>query len=110
MALLLVEAMVEDYGAAPTNLLPLVAGVSVTDAFGVPVGGLLLANFSSGNLLIPTGGPAAPITAAAPGPQVGTYVLTLTPGTAWVWGRYVYSIRVISGANQGTTLADVLVD
>jgi hypothetical protein len=110
MALLIVRAKVEDFGAAPGNNLPIVAGVSVTDAAGVPVGGLVLANFTNGNLLVPTGGPAAPITAAAAGPQLGTYILTLTPGANWVWGRYVYSIRVINGANQGTNLADVLID
>jgi hypothetical protein len=110
MALFLVEAMVEDYGAAPANNLPIVAGVSVTSAAGVPIGGLLLANFTSGTLLAPTGGPLAPITAVAAGPQLGTYVLTMTPGAAWVWGRHVYSIRVINGPDQGTALADVLID
>ena len=45
MALLIVRAKVEDFGAAPGNNLPIVAGVSVTDAAGVPVGALVLAAY-----------------------------------------------------------------
>lgn len=110
MARLIVDAIVEDYTAAPGNNLPLSLGVSVTDVNGVPVGGLAAANFTIGNLLVSPGGPTAAITAFAAGPMLGTYILQLTPAAAWVLGEYAYSVRVIAGANQGTKLAGLLVN
>jgi hypothetical protein len=110
MARLIVDAIVEDYAAAPGNLIPLQMGVSVTDNLGVPVVGLLMANFQTSALLIAPGGPAAPLTGVVAGVMPGTYILQLTPPAAWVLGEYAYAVRVIAGPDQGTKLAGLLVN
>jgi hypothetical protein len=111
MALLNLSAVAEDYTAAPGNNFAVTVAVSVTTAAGVPVAGLAIGNFTLGSHFFPAGGGATNLTAFAAGPLVGTYTLRLIPAAGnWAAGVYLYDIRVINGADQGTIVASVLLD
>ena len=113
MALLIVNAVAEDTIAKPANALESYIVVSVTDANGAAVAGLVQANFAVGSPIVGPGGSLSHITGVGSGGAVtGVYILRIAPlaGQTWKSGVYIWSVRVTSGANVGQTLCTTLMD
>jgi hypothetical protein len=100
--------------AAVGNSDPMLLVVSVTDADGVPVGGLAVADFRIRATIVGAGGSLIEI-ASAGGGQQGDYVLDVVPVTyqgtqyTWAYGRYVFVLAVTRGVDQGQTVCAVFV-
>jgi hypothetical protein len=104
--------------ATPGNSggLPLV--VSVTDTDGVPVTGLIAANFTVDARLVAPYGSGVDIRQpnGVAGGYDGFYYVSLVPpsyqGTQHTWraGRYVFSVVVNRGGDHGQTVSAVFVD
>lgn len=112
MALLIVNALSEDTIAAPGNSQPNYIVVSVTDANGVPVTGLGIANFAATPIIVGPGGSLGSISTVTGGGMAGIYSLNVIPsaGQTWKAGVYIYAVAVTSGANHGQNLCSVLMD
>jgi hypothetical protein len=84
--------------AAVGNSDPMLLVVSVTDADGVPVGGLAVADFRIRATIVGAGGSLVEIALVGGGHQ-GDYVLHVVPVTyqgtqyTWAYGRYQSSAR-----------------
>jgi hypothetical protein len=101
--------------AAAGNRDPMPIVVSVTDADGVPVGGLGSANLIIQVEWVDQGErPQVGIATTGVG-EHGNYRLAVVPGDdqgnhmTWAAGRYIFLLAVTSGADQGQTLCDVVV-
>lgn len=112
MALLIVNALSEDTIAAPGNTSTNYIVVSVTDANGVPVAGLGVANFAVTPVIVGPGGSLGSISSVAGGGMAGTYIVRVIPsaGQTWKAGVYIFAVAVTSGANHGQNLCSVLMD
>jgi hypothetical protein len=113
MARLIVNAIAEDTIANPGNALDSYIVVSVTDANGAAVAGLVQANFAVGSAIVGPGGSISHITGVGAGGSVtGVYILRIAPlaGQTWKSGVYIWSVRVTAGANVGQTLCTTLMD
>jgi len=104
--------------ATPGNSRGLPVVVSVTDADGVPVTGLGLANFTANAKLVGPGGATVEIQEpdGVGGGHDGFYYLRLVPTVyqgarhTWVTGRYVFALSVTRDGDHGQTVFAVLVD
>ena len=102
--------------AAAGNSDPMPIVVSVTDADGVPVGGLGSANLTIRAEWVDQGEPPrVRITGIGIGER-GNYLLEVRLGVddqgnpiAWAAGRYIFLLTVTSGVDRGQTLCDVVV-
>jgi hypothetical protein len=102
--------------AAAGNRDPMPIIVSVTDADGAPVSGLDATDFTIEAEWVAQGGGGQvqiPVTAIG---DHGNYRLGVVLGdddqgnpTKWAPGRYIFRLAFTSGADQGQTLCDVLV-
>ena len=112
MARLIVSAFSEDTIAAPGNRQPNYIIVSVTDVNGVSVTGLTTANFRTQPMIVGPGGALVNVTGVAAGILPGFYNINVVPiGTeTWKAGVYIFAVAVTHGADQGQTLATVLMD
>ena len=113
MALLHVSALAEDTIAAPGNALSCYIVVSVTDANGVAVTGLVMPNFLIGSPVVAPGGVVSRLLYADPaGTVTGVYLLQIQPagGVNWKAGVYVWSVGVTHGSDHGQALCSVLMD
>ncbi len=104
--------------AMPGNSRPLPVVVSITDADGMPVTGLAVANFDVQQKLVAPYGASVEIAAVngIMGGGDGYYWVRLVPvsyqGTQYTWtaGRFVFAVAVTSGADRGQTLCTVLLE
>jgi hypothetical protein len=112
MARLIVTAASEDTIAAPGNTQPNYIIVSVTDSAGIPITGLIAANFKVDAMIVGPGGALVNITRVAGGRLPGFYHVDVVPipGATWRPGVYIFAIAVQNGGNQGQALASVLLD
>src|SRR5690349_4717447 len=113
MARLIVHAIAEDTIAAPGNANASYIVVSVTDANGTAVNGLVMANFAVGSPIVGPGGSISHITSVGPGGSVtGVYILRIAPlaGQTWKTGVYIWSVSVTRGADHGQTLCTTIMD
>jgi len=113
MAHLILTAVAEDTIAAPGNVNDSYIVVSVTDANGVAVTGLTMANFSLGSPIVGPGGSTSHINSVGAGGSVtGVYILRIgpLPGQSWKSGVYVWSVAVTRGSDHGQTLCTTLMD
>jgi hypothetical protein len=112
MARLIVEAFSEDSIAAPGNRQPNYVVASVTDANGVPVTGLVAANFKVQPLIVGPGGALVNIVSVSAGIFPGFYHINVVPIRTETWkaGVYIFAIAVERGADKGQTLATVVMD
>jgi hypothetical protein len=112
MSLLIVQAFSEDTIAAPGNRQPNYIVASVTDANGVPVTGLAIANFKVNPLIVGPGGALVNIVQVYPGIFPGYYHINVVPINIQTWkaGVYIFAVVVQSGSNHGQTIATVLMD
>ncbi len=103
MARLILSAAAEENFAAPGNTSDLVINASITSAAGVPVTGLTSANFSLGSPRVPPGGASSVISSVSASGLSGCYTIRINPAVnTWLAGTYLYNLRAISGADQGT--------
>lgn len=111
MSLLIVSAIAEDTIANPGNAKDSYIVVSVTDANGVAVNGLAMANFTLGSPIVGPGGSTSHINSVSSS-SAGVYTLRIGPlaGQTWKAGVYIWSVRVTSGANGGQALCSCLMD
>ena len=112
MARLIVSAFSEDTIAAPGNRQPNYLLVSVTDADGVPVTGLTVAQFKVDPMIVGPGGALVDITSVNAGRLPGFYTIRVVPIRAETWkaGVYVFAVAVERGRDKGQALATVLMD
>jgi hypothetical protein len=112
MARLIVQAFSEDTIAAPGNRQPNYIELSVTDGNGVPVLGLAAANFKVDAMIVGPGGALVNIVGINPGRLSGFYHINVVPINTQTWkpGVYIFAVQVVRGADQGQTLATVLMD
>ena len=113
MAQLIVTAIAEDTIAAPSNAQVSYIVVSVTDANGVAVTGLNMANFAVGSPIVGPGGSVSHITTVSTGGTVtGVYILRIAPlaGQTWKSGVYIWSVAVTRGGDHGQALCNTLMD
>lgn len=112
MALLIVNALSEDTIAAPGNTSTNYIVVSVTDANGVPVTGLGIANFAVTPIIVGPGGSTGSTASVTGGGLPGTYIVKTVPtaGQTWKAGVYIFAVAVTSGANRGQNVCSVLMD
>ncbi len=112
MARLIVNAFSEDTMAAPGNRQPNYIIVSVTDANGTPVTGLVVSDFKVDPMIVGPGGALVNITGVTAGRLPGFYHVNVVPIRTETWksGVYIFAIAVEKGANKGQTLATVLMD
>lgn len=104
--------------ATPGNSRGLPLIVSVTDADGVPVTGLTLANFRADAKLVAPYGSSVEIQEpdGVGGGHDGFYYVRLVPtiyqGARHTWkaGRYIFTVAVTRGGDHGQTVLAVLVD
>jgi hypothetical protein len=100
--------------AAAGNSEPMPLVVSVTDADGVPVSGLVSADIFIDAKIVGAGGSQVEI-AMTGGGQRGDYAVRIVPvtyqGTQYTWavGRYLLFLAVTRGADQGQTVCSVFV-
>ena len=84
--------------AAPGNVRSCYILVSVIDATGVPVTGLVMPYFVIGSVTVPAGGALSRLLYADPaGPAaLGAYLLQIQPagGVNWIAGNYAWSVDV----------------
>lgn len=103
MARLIISAAAEENFAAPGNTSDLVINASITSAAGVPVTGLTSANFSLGTPRVPPGGAISVISSVTTGGLSGCYSIRLNPAVStWLAGTYLFNLRAVNGADQGT--------
>ena len=113
MALLHVSAIAEDTIAAPGNALSCYIVVSVTDANGAGVTGIVMPFFLVGSPIVAPGGAVSRLVAADPAGAVsGVYILQIQPqgGVNWKAGVYIWSVGVTHGTDHGQALCSVLMD
>ena len=112
MARLIVTAFSEDTIAAPGNRQPNYIIASVTDANGIPVTGLAVANFKVDPFIVGPGGALVNITGVTAGRLPGFYLINVVPIRMETWkaGVYIFAIAIEKGSNRGQTLATVLMD
>lgn len=112
MARLIVTAFSEDTIAAPGNRQLNYIIVSVTDANGTPVTGLVVSDFKVDPMIVGPGGALVNITGVTAGRLPGFYHVNVVPIRTETWksGVYIFAIAVEKGANKGQTLATVLMD
>jgi hypothetical protein len=112
MARFIVNAASEDTIAAPGNRLANYIVVSVTDANGVPVNGLGVADFKVEPVIVGPGGALVNITGVTPGALPGFYIILVVPINTQTWkaGTYIFAVAVSHGGNQGQNLCSVLMD
>jgi hypothetical protein len=113
MARLIVTAIAEDTIAAPGNAQDSYIVVSVTEANGVAVTGLAMANFKLGSPIVGPGGSISHINSVSAGGAVsGVYILRIGPlaGQKWKSGVYIWSVAVKRGSNHGQALCTTLMD
>jgi hypothetical protein len=112
MARLIVTAFSEDTRAAPGNRAPCWVVVSVTDADGAPIGGLMRSNFEVDPIIVGAGGAEVDIIQMIRWKMPGFYAIKVVPiGTAtWKKGVYIFAVVVKNAADKGQTLAKVLMD
>lgn len=112
MARLIVSALSEDTVAGPGNRQNNYIVVSVTDADGVPVGGLTARSFQVDAIIVGPGGALVNIAALTGGRLPGFYILHVVPIATQTWksGVYIFGIAVTSGSNRGQALASVVMD
>jgi hypothetical protein len=112
MSRLIVSSLTEDTIAAPGNRLANYIVVSVTDDHGVPVTGLVAANFKVDPMIVGPGGALVNILNVTPGRLLGFYFVNVVPIGAQTWksGVYIFAVAVDTGPNKGQTLASVLMD
>jgi len=111
MAHLIVSTLSEDTIAAPGNNAANYITASVTDAAGLPVAGLAVANFAVHALIVGPGGAQVSIASVASA-FPGFYLLRVVPipGQNWKSGVYIFGVAVTHGADHGQSLASVLMD
>jgi hypothetical protein len=112
MARLIVVPLSEDSIAAPGNRRPNYITVSVTDANGSPVTGLVRTNFKVDPMIVGPGGALVNITSVTAGRLPGFYFVDVVPINAETWkaGGYIFAVAVERGSDKGQTLASVLMD
>jgi hypothetical protein len=112
MARLIVTAFSEDTIAAPGNRQPNYIVVSVTNVNGVPVTGLVVANFKVDPMIVGPGGALVNITGVTAGRLPGFYHINVVPIRVerWKAGVYIFAIAVKKGSDRGQALATVLMD
>jgi hypothetical protein len=112
MARLIIQSLSEDTIAAPGNRQPNYVVVSVTDANGVPVPGLTKGNFKVQPAVVAPGGALVNISVVTNGPLPGIYIVSVVPIGVQTWknGVYIFAIAVKKAADQGQSLAAVLLD
>ena len=112
MARLIVSVVSEDTVAAPGNRQPNYILVSVTDANGVPVNNLAIANFQVDPMIVGPGGALVNIVSVAPGRLPGCYLINVVPIQAQTRkaGVYVFAVAVARGIDQGQNLTTLLMD
>lgn len=112
MARLITVAFSEDGIASPGNRLNNYIEVSVTDSAGIPVNGLLAANFKVDPMIVGAGGALVNIVSVTAGRLPGFYHINVVPiGTeTWKAGVYIFAVAITRGSDQGQTLATVLMD
>ena len=112
MARLIVVAASEDTIASPGNRQANYIEVSVTDANGEPVTGLVASNFKVDPMIVGPGGALVNITGIAAGRLPGFYHLNVVPIKTETWkaGVYIFAVAVERGKDKGQTLASVLMD
>ena len=112
MAKLNLVAIGEDTMASPGNAQNLYIVVSVTDANGAGVTGLVLNNFALGSEIVGPGGSTSHIDSISAGKLAGTYLLKVLPlaGQTWKAGVYICAVNVTAGADKGQTLCSFLMD
>lgn len=112
MARLIVAALSEDTIAAPGNRQPNYITVSVTNAEGAPVTGLVAANFRVDPMIVGPGGALVNVTSVTAGRLPGFYLLNVLPIRTETWkaGVYIFAVAVERAADRGQTLTSVLMD
>jgi hypothetical protein len=112
MARLIVTAFSEDTIAAPANRQSNYIVVSVTDADGKPVTGLGVSNFKVDPMIVGPGGALVNITRVDAGRLPGFYHIDVVPirKETWKKGVYIFAVAVETKADNGQTLATVLMD
>jgi hypothetical protein len=112
MALLIVQALSEDTIAAPGNRNPNYIVASVTDANGVPITGLAVANFNVQVNVVGPGGAFVSINSITAGSIPGTYNINVIPVSTYTWkaGVYIFAVQVNHGADHGQALCSVVMD
>jgi hypothetical protein len=113
MSRLIVTALAEDTIAAPGNAKDSYIVVSVTDANGVAVTGLAMANFALGSPIVGPGGSNSHIhTVSTGGSVTGVYILRIAPlaGQTWKSGIYIWSVAVVRGSDHGQALCTTIMD
>jgi len=112
MARLIVAALSEDTIAAPGNRQPNYITVSVTNAEGAPVTGLVAANFRVDPMIVGPGGALVNVTSLTAGRLPGFYLLNVLPIRTETWkaGVYIFAVAVERAADHGQTLTSVLMD
>jgi hypothetical protein len=112
LARLIVEAFSEDTIAAPGNRQPNYVVASVTDANGIPVTGLVAANFKVQPLIVGPGGALINIVNVYPGIFPGFYHINVVPINTQTWkaGVYIFAVAIERGVDHGQTLATVVMD
>ncbi len=112
MARLITVAFSEDSIAAPGNRQNNYIEVSVTDSAGIPVNGLLAANFKVDPMIVGPGGALVNIVSVNAGRLPGFYHINVVPINAETWkaGVYIFAVAVTRGSDQGQTLATVIMD
>ena len=112
MARLIVSTASEDTIAAPGNRQPNYVLVSVTDSAGIPVAGLIAANFNVDPMIVGPGGALVNITSVTQGRLPGFYLVNVVPINVQTWkaGVYVFAVAVQRASDQGQSLTTVLMD
>jgi hypothetical protein len=111
MARLYVDAVSAPVNASVGNRNPVHLGISVTDANGNGVAGLLAANFAIATPTVAPGGAAGVISSSSGTTITGGYSLQILPTGAnnWQDGTYIFVIDVTSGVDDGQTVVNVAV-
>ena len=112
MALLNVVALSEDTIAAPNNRQPNYIVVAISRAGGVPLTGLVAADFKVDPCIVGAGGALVDIVSVFAVRIPGTYIIEVVPIRTETWkaGVYIFAVAVKKGADQGLTLCSVLMD
>ncbi len=109
MARLYMDAVTAPSLAANGNRNTASVLLSITDANGNGVAGVVAGNFTIGNPVVGAGGASVVIdTVSATGPT-GAYLMKLLPNGAnnWADGRFLISLDVAVGADDGQTVCSL---
>jgi hypothetical protein len=106
-----IRAFAEETMAGSGNRQPTFIVVSVTDAAGAPVGGLGAVNFKLDPIIPGPGAAPVDIDRVMQASLPGVYQIQIVPKVPerWKAGAYVLAITVEQAAEEGQTLATVLV-